>query len=128
MRTLRIGALLAVTLSLLVACSSGGGGSGDKAAFCNVIKRANADPSLKSSAGNAKERTAKTQKIYDDLAANAPSDISGDVGVIKDAYAKYAKDPAAFQKDAKATKKVQTASTHLETYSKDKCKLPIGSG
>ncbi len=127
MRTLRIGALLTVTLSLLAACSSGGGGA-NKAAFCNVIKKANADKSLNSTSGNAKARTAKIQKVYDDLAASAPTDISGDVNVIKNAYAKYAKDPAAFQKDTNAGKKVQTASTHLVTYSKDKCKLPIGSG
>lgn len=127
MRTLRIGALLAVTLSLLAACSSGGGGSGNKAAFCNVIKKANANKAIKGT-GNSKEKQAALNKVYSDLAASAPSEISGDVNTIKDAYAKYAKDPAAFQKDANAAKKVQTASTHLETYSKDKCKLPIGSG
>jgi hypothetical protein len=127
MRTLRIGALLTVTLSLLAACSSGGSGSGNKAAFCNVIKKANANQAIKSS-GNSKEKQAALNKVYSDLAASAPSDISGDVNVIKDAYAKYAKDPAAFQNDTNTAKKVQTASTHLETYSKDKCKLPIGSG
>jgi hypothetical protein len=127
MRTLRIGALLTVTLSLLAACSSGGSGSGNKAAFCNVIKKANANQAIKGT-GNSKEKQAALNKVYSDLAASAPSDISGDVNTIKDAYAKYAKDPAAFQKDTNAAKKVQTASTHLETYSKDKCKLPIGSG
>ncbi len=71
---------------------------------------------------------AKIEKTYNDLATNAPSDISGDVGVIKDAYSKFASNPAAFEKDKQAAAKVQTASTHVRSYSKDKCKVDLNSG
>jgi hypothetical protein len=127
MRTLRIGALLTVTLSLLAACSSGGGGS-NQAAFCSTIKKANADKSLNSSGTPTKEQTAKIEKVFSDLADNAPSAISGDVGVLKDAIPKIAANPAAFQKDTKAVAKLQTASTNFAKYSKDKCKVDLSSG
>jgi hypothetical protein len=128
MRALRIGALLIVTLSLLAACSSGGGGSSNQAAFCNTLKKANADKSLNSSGTPTKEQTAKIEKVFSDLADNAPSDISSDIGVLKDAIPKIASNSAAFQKDTKAVATVQTASAHLQTYSKDKCKVDLSSG
>jgi hypothetical protein len=126
MRTLRIGALLILALSLLAACSSGGGSN--QAAFCATLKKANADTSLNSSGTPTKEQNATIEKIFDDLASNAPSEISADVGVIKDAYPKIAADTAAFQKDTAAVKKLQAASTHLEKYSKDKCKVDLSGG
>ncbi len=149
MRTLRIGALLTVTLVLLAACGSSGSssatktsggsatksssssaggskasdgsGSGSQSAFCDALNKAITNQSLGS--GSTKEKTAATQKIYNDLAAKAPSEISGDVTVIRDAYEKYAGDYAALQKNAADAKKVRTASTHLDTYAQDKCKL-----
>jgi hypothetical protein len=126
MRTLRIGALLTVTvvlsLSLLAACNSGGGGSGNKAAFCNVIKKANADKSVKGSSADAK---AKTVKLYDNLVASAPSDISADVKTLRDTFAKVAKDPNFLDKDTATLAKAVTATKHLRTYSKDKCKVDM---
>ncbi len=126
MRTLRIAALLIVSLSLLAACSSGGGSN--QAAFCATLKKANADKSLNSSGTPTKQQVAKIQKIFDDLASNAPSEISADVGVIKDDFPKIAADTAAFQKDTAAVQKLQAASTHLEKYAKDKCKVDLSSG
>lgn len=128
MRTLRIGAMLTVTFSLLAACGGGGGGSGSQAAFCGILKKASTDKSLNSTGTPTKAQTAKIESLLNDLADNAPSDISGDVNVYKDAYPKLASNDAAFKKDKKAVAKVQTATTHLSAYSKDKCKIAPSSG
>jgi uncharacterized protein YydD (DUF2326 family) len=127
MRTLRIGAPLIVALAFLGACSSGGGGS-NQTAFCDTLKKADADKSLEDSSTPTKEQAAKIQKIFNDLSDNAPSAISADVNTIKDAYPKILSNDAAFLKDKQNQQKVQTALKNLEKYSKDKCKVDLSGG
>lgn len=131
MRLLRIGVQMSVVVALgvgtLAGCSSGGGG-GSAASFCDLVKKANNDKSLNSSGAQTKDQLAKINKLYDQLVSAAPGEIKADVKILADASKKFTQGDTSFATDQKKLEQIQTASAHLTTYSKDKCKVDLTSG
>lgn len=127
MRTLRIGALLTLSLALLAACGSGNGsGSGSQAAFCDIVEKARANPPTPEVGRPSAANLQKILKINDDLAANAPSSISADMNSIKNEYAKFASNPSsAFVSDPGKDPEFRAAVKRVDNYGRDVCKIPI---
>jgi hypothetical protein len=75
-------------LSTAIAVGACGSSKSSANAFCDIVKKTNADPSLDNLFSNdtppSAESIAKMQKSYQDLAASAPADIKAQVQELSD--------------------------------------------